>query len=302
MRRSLVLFAGLVLACSEEGGRPREEGMGGAVAQAGSGGAPGSAGSAGSAGSGAGMAGMGGGPDLGGFEWGAPLEFVAGTGLLPYAIGTNAYGIRGGGFLAQSTLGNSITVGSEPGKVCISGNLEEVPRNPDGNGNYGPYWGVEFGFNLNQGAAEGGSVPAPPPAGSPFDAGADGGADAGDAGATAPPMEVAQAWQIGKVVGFTFVIEGPTINLVRFKTLPAGYNRTLESSVFCKEISATSGAVQTALFSEIDQYCWGANQNLLVPTAGGLDNIAWQLPADVSPAGARPFDWCLSDLRPIVRP
>jgi hypothetical protein len=39
---------------------------------------------------------------------------------------------------------------------------------------------------------------------------------------------------------------------------------------------------------------------MLLPLGGGLDNISWQLPADVAPAGARPFDWCLKDLRPIL--
>jgi hypothetical protein len=111
---------------------------------------------------------------------------------------------------------------------------------------------------------------------------------------------VAQPWQLGEVIGFSYVIEGPTINFIRFKALPAGYDRTLEASVFCKELPmATSGEAQNALFTEIDQYCWGANFNLALPTSGGLDNIAWQLPADVA-VGERPFEWCLKDLRPIL--
>jgi hypothetical protein len=102
------------------------------------------------------------------------------------------------------------------------------------------------------------------------------------------------------VRGFSFVIEGPTINLIRFKGLPAGYDSSLESSVFCKTITATSGAEQTALFGEMTQYCWNPESTALIPTGGGLANISWQLPADVAPAGARPFDWCLKDLRPIL--
>jgi hypothetical protein len=214
---------------------------------------------------------------------------------VPYAIGPNLYGIRGGGFLARSAQGNTITVGTDPGKICISGSLEEVPLNPDGHGNYGQYWGVEFGFNLNQAPADGSELPAPPPA-------SDAGADAGsDAGATTPPMDVADPWHPGKVVGFSFVIEGPTINLIRFKSLPAGYDSALESSVFCKELKTDSGTTNTALFSELTTYCWSPSTTLL-PTGGGLNNISWQLPADVAPAGARPFDWCLKDLRPIVAP
>jgi hypothetical protein len=101
------------------------------------------------------------------------------------------------------------------------------------------------------------------------------------------------------VVGFSFVIEGPTIDLVRFKSLPDGYDSSLESSVFCKEIHAVSGTPNSALFSELSTFCWGGI-NTLIPTAAGLDNISWQLPADVAPVGARPFDWCLSELRPIL--
>jgi hypothetical protein len=114
-------------------------------------------------------------------------------------------------------------------------------------------------------------------------------------------MDVAQPWQPGKVVGFSFVIEGPTINLIRFKSLPAGYDSSLESSVFCKELKTESGTTNNALFSELTTYCWSPSSTLL-PTGGGLNNISWQLPADVAPAGARPFDWCLKDLRPIVAP
>jgi hypothetical protein len=223
--------------------------------------------------------------NVSGLVLGDPLELVAGTGAVPYAIGPNAYGIRGGGFLAKSAQGNTITVGTDPGKICISGNLEEVPLNPDGHGNYGQYWGVEFGFNLNQSPAEAAAAPPLP--------------QPGDAGAT--PPDVAQPWHPGKVIGFSFVIEGPTIKLVRFKSLPDGADSSLEANVYCKEINAVSGTPNAALFGELSTYCWSGISTVL-PTAGGLDNISWQLPADVAPTGARPFDWCLKDLRPILAP
>jgi hypothetical protein len=296
-----VLVVALGLACSEEGGRAREDapvaGVGSVVAAAGSGGTPGVAAPSGD-GAAAGAPALAAPGNLNGQPLGEALEFVAGTGLIPYAIGENEYGIRGGGFLARSTLGNTITVGTDPGKICISGSLEEVPLNPDGHGNYGPYWGVEFGFNLNQGPVAGGgtSLTAPLPAPLPSDAGAD-----ATAAPEPAPMDVAQPWHPGKVVGFSFVIEGPTIGLIRFKSLPDGFNSSLESSVFCKEIHAESGSANSALFSELSTYCW-SGVSMLVPTSGGLDNISWQLPADVAPAGARPFDWCLKELRPILAP
>ena len=292
MKRVLVLVGLLGIACSEGGGRSRDEavagagnevvGVGSVLAAAGSGGATGGVAAPGGDGT------AGGAPTLvdvgnvSGLVLGEPLELVAGgSPLVPYAIDTNPYGIRGGGFLARSAQGNTATVGTEPGKICISGSLEEVPLNPDGHGNYGQYWGIEFGFNLNQAPAET-DIAAP--------------AASGDAGA-----DVAQPWHPGKVVGFSFVIEGPTINLVRFKSLPDGYDSSAEASVFCKEIHATSGTPNNALFGELSTYCWSGVSSLL-PTSGGLDNISWQLPADVAPAGARPFDWCLKDLRPLLAP
>jgi len=291
MRGWLVLAGLFGLACSEDGGKPRDAAAAGsgAVAMAGAGNDGGSAGAPpiSEGGSGGALVILG---NDEGLTLGDPLALVASTGPVPYAIGDNPYGIRGGGFLARSAQGNTITVGTDPGKICISGSLEEVPLNPDGHGNYGQYWGVELGFNLNQAPADGSDIAAPPPA-------ADAGSDAG----TAPPMDVAEPWHPGKVVGFSFVIEGSTINLVRFKSLPAGYDSSLESSVFCKEIKADSGTTTNALFSELSTYCWSGT-SVLLPTSSGLSNISWQLPADVAPAGARPFDWCLKDLRPILAP
>lgn len=293
----LVLAGVLALACGTEEQRRRGSGSGGSGGSAGqvgslagSGGAPGAAGLGGAGGS---SGGAGGASTL---RLGEPLQLVAGTGEVPYAIGPNPYGIRGGGFLARAAMGNTITVGNQPDAICISGTLAEVPQGTAGP-NYGQYWGVELGFNLNQGVP-GDAPPAPPGDAGP---GLDAGADAGGADASAlPPEEVALPWQLGNVVGFSFVIEGPTINFIRFKALPAGFDRTLESSVFCKELPmAQSGAEQQALFSEIDQYCWGDTFNTALPTGNGLDNIAWQLPADVA-VGERPFDWCLKELRPIL--
>src|SRR5262245_32315062 len=62
----------------------------------------------------------------GGTTWvhGEILELVPGIGDVPYAIGDNPYGIRGGGFLARSAHGNTITVGNDEGKICIEGSLE----------------------------------------------------------------------------------------------------------------------------------------------------------------------------------
>ena len=296
-----VVGAGMVavlgLGCSEDGGRLRADRALGAVTPAGSSGADGvgqeiaaAAGTGGAAGSGSAGA-----PSISSSILGEPLELIAGTGLVPYAIGPNPYGIRGGGFLARSAQGNTIEIANEPGKICIRGTLAEVPG-----GNYSQYWGVEIGFNLNQGTPEQGGAAAPSDAGSASDAG-DASADAAVASEAAPVAEVAQPWHPGNVIGFSFVIEGPTISLIRVKSLPEGADSALEANVYCKTINATSGVPEEARFSELTQYCWSSTTNR-VPTALGLDNFSWQLPADVAPAGERPFDWCLKDLRPILAP
>jgi hypothetical protein len=274
----LVALVGALGCTSEKSGGAAGKGGEQAAGSGGGGATAGSGGRASGGGSG-GMAGSTGGAPL---LRGDVLEFVPGTGEVPYAIGENPYGIRGGGFLARSPLGNTITVGDDVGEICIQGNLEEVP-----NGDYSQYWGVEVGFNLNQTALDDGAGGA---------GGADGAAGAGGSDGT----DVAEPWLPGSVIGFSFVIEGPTIDLIRFKSLPSGYDPALEASVFCRTVVATSGQVNDALFTQMIQYCWNATGTPL-PTAAGLANISWQLPADVA-VGARPFDWCLKELRPILMP
>jgi hypothetical protein len=233
----LILAAAIgVVGCSSDGSTPRPDGSAGApVAMAGAGGGgAGQGGTSGGSPNSAGAAGAGGAnvPDV---TLGDVLEFVAGSGDIPYAIGPNSYGIVGGGFLARSVMGNTISVGAEPDKICIQGSLEEVPS-----GNYGQYWGVEFGFNLNQAAPVGGSGSS-----TPADAGADASADAAVAADASAPAEVARPWVSSTVIGFSYVIEGPSINLVRFKALPAGFNRSLESSVYCKTSTRRAVASKT---------------------------------------------------------
>lgn len=293
MQLGLALALAGSLACSEHGSGARGEagtaGLGGASGSELTAGAGGAA-TAGGTGGGAGSAGAG--AALEDLTLGDVLEFVAGAGDVPYAIGDNPYGIVGGAFLARSDFGNTISIDDTPGEICISGNLEEVPA-----GNYGQYWGVEIGFNLNQ-VTPGSPAPDPFDAG-PFDAGPDAAAPSSDADAAASTPDIAEPWQPGRVIGFSYVIEGPSINLVRFKALPDGFDPALESSVFCKTVEATSGVAEASLFTEMTQYCWSPN-NPPLPTSAGLDNISWQLPADVAPAGQRPFDWCLKQLRPIL--
>ena len=66
----------------------------------------------------------------------------------------NAYGVAGGAFLAKANMGSqTITLdGTSVGRVCVSGTVDAVPTPADGS--HPPYsdcWGIELGFNLNQG-------------------------------------------------------------------------------------------------------------------------------------------------------
>src|SRR5690349_11859970 len=223
LRTALVLASTattVVLACSDESSRSNDDASGGSTAasagaagsagrgasgQTGAGGTTGGAGTASSAGT-SNQAGTGAtaGAASTAYTLGDVIEFVPGPGEVPYALGENPYGIHGGAFLARAPNGNVITVANEPGKICISGTLEEVP-----NGDYTGYWGLEVGFNLNQVPVEGGGEGgAPGAAGAAGAGGAAGEAGNGSAGA---PQDAVEAWTPGQVVGFSFVIEGTKI-------------------------------------------------------------------------------------------
>jgi hypothetical protein len=268
-------------------------GTGGSSAASGSG-------SGGTTGGGSGASATGGsGGGSAGYTIGDVIEFVPGEGDVPYALGENPYGLRGGAFLARAPNGNDITVADEPGKICITGSLQEVP-----NGDYTGYWGVEVGFNLNQVPAMGGEAGAAGAAGAASGGAAgEGGAGgvSGSDGSAGAPLDMAAPWSPGKVVGFSYVIEGAKIGPIRFKSLPSGLDPTLESSVYCKPLMTTSGVADDSLFSQMRQYCWDTSSTATVPLDSGLANISWQLPADVN-TGVREFDWCVYDLRPLLMP
>jgi hypothetical protein len=310
LRTALILASAtttVVFACSDSSSRSDDDASGGTGAKAGAsgsagrgssgaGGTTGQAGSSGSAGRGN-QAGTGAtaGTGAAAYTVGELLGFVPGTGEVPYAIGDNPYGIHGGAFLARAPNGNTVTVADEPGKICISGSLEEVP-----NGDYMGYWGIEIGFNLNQipteGGGEGGAAGATGAAGA---AGAGGAGGEGGSGSAGAPPDMVGAWNPGNVVGFSYVIEGATISPMRFKSLPFGLDAAAEASVYCKPLMLSSGVAEDSLFSQLMQYCWDMASMTPLPLASGLANISWQLPGDVN-TGVREFDWCLSDLRPLL--
>jgi hypothetical protein len=268
-------------ACGAAGTAP-VTGQGGTGPVAGVGGSS-SGGTAGNSAGGTGGAG-GGGANLNRGEAAQLLDATATPTSLPFTIADAAYGIQGSSFLDRSAQGNTFeVVPGAPGELCVRGNLETVPAAT----NYSTHWGVDFGFNLNQATT--------PVGGGDADAGADAGTPA--AGAL-PPL----AWlPPAGVIGFSFVVTGPTINLIRFRVRPFGLDPTLEASIYCKTIpAAVSGQPTDVLFSEVTQQCWNPGTPQ-APTAAGFDRISWNLPADVG-VPPRPFDFCIKDIKPILAP
>ncbi|HXU06576.1 MAG TPA: hypothetical protein VN903_36725 [Polyangia bacterium] len=171
--------------------------------------------------------GCGGGGMGGATPAGAPGEIpiVAAAGAdVPYQFGTNAYGVAGGAFLAKANLGSSTVVldATQVGKICLSGTVEMVPVPTDGSHPpYSDYWGIELGFNLNQGA---------------------------DA--------VKSPWTVpAGVIGFWITVEGPMIPSIRFKTTPTGKDPALEQDS-CALVRPTDGQAADVPFTEMYVQCW----------------------------------------------
>jgi len=292
------VFGALPACSSDEGNEPRPTGgSGGATAVAGTGGVAAVAGTGGTPAGGAG--GAGGAPAASTFRAGPALV------ITPTAAGANVVdedgvsGITGGVILAQSpTLDVAATVAHEPGKLCMSGTTATVL-----NADYDTYWGAEMALDLLLAAAPG-STPA-----------TDAGADAGG-----PPLS-RQPWPIGNVVGFSFVVTGngaagagvpPGLEEFRFKALPEG--SLPEFDTFCSQPNPASGDTVEIPFTDVTWQCWApANPSIAEPminvvtvagaaptqrpNPGRLLSISWQVSAGIT--APIPFDFCVSDIKPL---
>ena len=195
---------------------------------------------------------------------GAPGEIpiVAAPGAdVPYQFGANSYGVAGGAFLAKANMGSSTVVidTTQVGKICLSGTVEMVPLPADGSHPpYSDYWGIELGFNLNQGA---------------------------DA--------VKNPWTVpAGVTGFWFTLEGPTIPQIRFKTTPTGKDPALEQDS-CALVRPTSGEAADVPFTEMFVQCWNGPQGTgTTDISNGLLDMGLQVAA--ATGGEYPIDFCLT--------
>jgi hypothetical protein len=282
----LVAAVAGTLACSDEGGTARGTGGSGpAVGQAGSG-AGGASG--GAAGSGQGMSGAGGGSSSTGTKTGPALTISA-DGTVKDEAGTS--GINGGALTVAAPMGTTINSAFRDGALCINGNMVAVP-----NSDYSNYWGGLVSVDLNR-------VANPDATGGGADAGSDAGA--GDAGQVLGL--VPQPWNpaTGKVVGFSFKLDGPMIPpnpSLRFQATPTNSNPSNDH--FCYTVPAvpTGGGTVEVKFTQIVRNCYDATPGASVfqDPAGftELQNINWQ----VSSSDQIPitFDFCVSELKPIL--
>jgi hypothetical protein len=198
------------------------------------------------------------------------------------AVSSTEAGISGNVFLISSPNNTATTTrGADTTKLCVNGSVGIVTGTPP---DYTNNYGMEFGFGLSDAPAPGGGGGA-----------ADAGADAGDAGAAAPPPAQSQAWDPGSIVGFSFKVEGTTIPaLIRFKVQPFG---APVDPPFCVGIQAlTSGSTRAFRFSEVTSACYNGPGGLAATAP--FQNIAWQVPADVT--AAHDYDFCVSDIQPIL--
>jgi len=153
------------------------------------------------------------------------------------------------------------------GKICLSGTVEMVPVPTDGSHPpYSDYWGIELGFNLNQGA-DAAKNPWPVPAG---------------------------------VTGFWFTVEGQMIPPIRFKTTPTGKDPALEQDS-CAAVYANSGEANDVPFAEMYVQCWDGPQGTgTTDVSNGLVDMGLQVAAVTGEA--YPLDFCLTHVGVMTGP
>jgi len=195
---------------------------------------------------------------------GAPgqIPIVAAPGAaVPYQFGANAYGVTGGAFLAKANMGSGTVAldTTQIGKVCLAGTVEMVPTPADGSHPpYSDYWGIELGFNLNQGTDS-----------------------------------AKNPWMVpSNVGGFWFTVEGSMIPPIRFKTTPSGKDPAQEQDS-CALVTPDSGVPTEVLFANMYVQCWdGPQGTAATDVSPGLLDMGLQVAAATN--AEYPIDFCVT--------
>ncbi len=97
----------------------------------------------------------------------------------------------------------------------------------------------------------------------------------------------------GRAIGFAFDVTG-ILPPLRFGALNAGDPPDV---INCRPLEPGEGTFVVP-FAALDLNCWEGVDNPFV--AGNLSELFWTLPAD--PGSSHAFDFCLSNVRPILQP
>jgi hypothetical protein len=106
-----------------------------------------------------------------------------------------------------------------------------------------------------------------------------------------------QPWNLaaGEVTGFAFTVDGPDFPFSRFTALPGGADPSTTN--FCQSLAPVTGQSLLLPLDSLARDCWNAGGEPL--SAMSLANIGWNVVSDVGVAHT--FDFCIGDLRPILR-
>jgi hypothetical protein len=100
----------------------------------------------------------------------------------------------------------------------------------------------------------------------------------------------------GAVDGFAFTLTGPQIPILRFASLPGDADISVDN--FCREFFfPASGERLEVPIDTLTRDCWLPGGEPLI--TDDLRSIAWNIPSNISTA--TPFEFCVSDVRPILR-
>jgi hypothetical protein len=286
----LIVAVSGALACSDSGDGVRPgANNGGTGAVTGSNGGTSSGGTAGTGAGGTagtssgGTAGMSSGPATG--TYGAALVINA-DGTVKDENGTT--GINGAALVVASSMNPSAVADFQDGKLCMHG------ATASGFTDYGAYWGAQINLDLkrvaNAAAGDAGAAPA----------------DAGDAGGEVLGTE-AGPWDPHplNIIGFSFKIDGPQVApVLSVSAAPTG--RDPSADPFCyRGASPVAGQTIDVLFTDLRLACWDMPAvtssifQITEPTTyTTLNNLGWQINA--GPDLAYMFDFCISDIKPII--
>jgi hypothetical protein len=289
----IVAVSGALAACSDSGDGVRPGANGGSGNTTGSNGGTSSGGTAGtssggSAGSGTGgTAGTSSGPPTG--TYGAALVIGA-DGTVRDAAGNT--GINGSALVVASPSNPSAVANFQAGKLCMSG------ATASGFTDYSLFWGAQINVDLKRGEAPGGDAGA-------GDAGA---GDAGDAGGGDVALQPVQPWDPRpvNVIGFSFMIDGPKVApVLSVSAAPTGRDPAADPFCYRGVSPAPGGQVIDVYFTDLRLACWDSPpvtssvfQITEPATYTTLNNLGWQINA--GPDLAYEFDFCISDIKPII--